>query len=77
MWFIQAPERAVKLDAIAAAILERVDGQRSLTDIVDALAADFAAPRDQIDKDVRSFLTDLTNRRMLEMQMPATDPTAE
>jgi pyrroloquinoline quinone biosynthesis protein D len=69
-WFIQAPERAVKLDQIAAAILERIDGARNLGAVVDKLAKDFSAPRDQIDRDVQRFLSDLMSRRMLDLRSP-------
>lgn len=65
-WVLLAPERAVKLDDIGAAILAAVDGARSLEAIADKLAADFGAPRAQVAGDVAEFLGDLANRRMLE-----------
>lgn len=66
-WVLLAPERAIKLDQIGAAILDETDGKRSLGDILDALAAKYNAPRDQISGDVVTFLTSLQDRRMLEV----------
>ena len=66
-WFLLAPERAVKLDPVAAAVLGALDGVRDLSAVVDRLAVDFAAPRAQIAKDTSGFLIDLMNRRMVEV----------
>ncbi|MEO0624617.1 MAG: pyrroloquinoline quinone biosynthesis peptide chaperone PqqD [Pseudomonadota bacterium] len=67
-WFLLAPERAVKMDQIGAAILGAVDGERSLAGVVDKLAEDFKAPRDRVATDTAKFLTDLRNRRMVEVR---------
>lgn len=67
-WYLLAPERAVKMDQIAAAILEATDGERSFAEIVGKLATDFKAPADQISRDARAFLVDLMNRRMIEVK---------
>jgi pyrroloquinoline quinone biosynthesis protein D len=66
-WILLAPERAMKLDQIAAAILERVDGERSLEAIVADLAATYSAPPEQIAGDVRRFVAGLLEKRMLEL----------
>ena len=66
-WLLLAPERVVKLDAIAKAILERVDGKASLEAIVDDLAAAYAAVRALIDADVRKLLNDLAAKRMVDL----------
>ena len=42
-WLLLAPERAVKLDQIAVAILQATDGDRTFTDIVEHLAETFQA----------------------------------
>ncbi|MEM7505210.1 MAG: pyrroloquinoline quinone biosynthesis peptide chaperone PqqD [Pseudomonadota bacterium] len=65
-WYLLAPERAVKLDQIAAAILGTLDGTRSFEGIVAKLVEDFDAPREQITTDARAFLIDMMNRRMVE-----------
>ncbi|SON55744.1 Pyrroloquinoline quinone biosynthesis protein D [Hartmannibacter diazotrophicus] len=62
-----APERALRLDPIAAAILGETDGVRTFAEIVDSLAEKYAAPRDQIAVDVRKLLVDLMDKRMLEV----------
>lgn len=67
-WYLLAPERAVKMDQVAAAILGATDGERTFAGVVDKLAEDFKAPRDQIAGDARKFLTDLVNRRMVEVR---------
>lgn len=66
-WFLLAPERALKMDQIGAAILGAVDGIRSLDGVVGKLAEDFKAPREQISGDVVKFLEDLRLKRMLEI----------
>ncbi len=66
-WVLLAPERAIKLDDIGAAILAETDGTRSLGAILDALATKYNAPRDQISGDVITFLESLRDRRMLEV----------
>ena len=67
MPFLLAPERAVKMDQIGAAILQAVDGERSLDGVVAKLAEDFKAPREQINGDVERFLEDLRLKRMVEI----------
>ena len=66
--YLLAPERAVKMDQVAAAILGAVDGERPFGAVVDKLATDFKAPREQIAKDAGKFLVDLMNRRMVEVR---------
>lgn len=65
-WFLLAPERAVRLDAVAAAILQGLDGARDVAALVAKLAADFRAPEERVALDVRRFLADLIDRRMVE-----------
>ena len=67
-WLLLAPERAVKLDQIAVAILQATDGDRTFTEIVEHLAETFQAPTTQIATDVDTFLTELINRRMVEIR---------
>jgi pyrroloquinoline quinone biosynthesis protein D len=62
---LQAPERAMQLDAIGDAILSELDGARSMGAIVSTLATRYNAPEDQIAGDVRDFLTGLIERRMV------------
>jgi len=62
-----APERAVRLDTVAAAILAETDGVRSFAEVVAALAARYQAPAERIASDARTFLVGLMDRRMLEV----------
>lgn len=60
-----APERAIELDMIGDAILSELDRRRTLGEIIDHLAATYAAPRDQIAQDVGEFLQGLVERRVV------------
>lgn len=62
---LQAPERAMQLDAIGDAILSELDGNRSMAAIIRDLAARYGAPEDQVAGDLRDFLTGLIERRMV------------
>lgn len=66
-WLLLAPERVVKLDAIAKAILERVDGVATIGRIVDELAAAYAADRAVIEADVTKLLNELAAKRMVDL----------
>ncbi|MCH4024238.1 MAG: pyrroloquinoline quinone biosynthesis peptide chaperone PqqD [Acetobacter sp.] len=64
-WFVQAPEKAFLADPIAAAILQRVNGESTLGNIIDALSEAYAAPRDIIAGDVVRMVQDLAERQVL------------
>jgi coenzyme PQQ biosynthesis protein PqqD len=66
-WLLLAPERVVKIDAIALAILQRCDGATTIESIVDDLAATYAADRIRIDEDVRALLNGLAAKRMVDL----------
>jgi pyrroloquinoline quinone biosynthesis protein D len=66
-WLLLAPERVLKLDQVALAVLERCDGERSLDEIVDDLARVYAADRGRIDADVRAMLASLAEKRLLDL----------
>ena len=65
-WVLLAPERILQPDPVALEILNRIDGTSSLAEIVDSLAAAFAAEREQIDADVRVFLAGLAEKGFVE-----------
>ncbi len=67
-WYLLAPERSVRMDQVAAAILSATDGERNFDGIVEKLATDFNAPREKIEQDARKFLVDLMHKRMLEVR---------
>ena len=68
IWVLLAPERALKLDPVGAAVLAEVDGERSFAEITATLAEKYNAPAEQIAKDAGAFLTSLVERRMMEIR---------
>jgi pyrroloquinoline quinone biosynthesis protein D len=65
VWVILAPERVLAPDEIAVEVLKLCDGLRSVADLVDLLAAKYAAPRDAISTDVVAMLQDLADKGFL------------
>jgi pyrroloquinoline quinone biosynthesis protein D len=66
-WLLLAPERVVKANAIAVAVLERCDGARTLEDIVEELCKAYNAPRETIERDVTKLIGDLATKRMVDL----------
>jgi pyrroloquinoline quinone biosynthesis protein D len=66
-WVVLAPERLFLPDEHAVAILQLVDGERSVEAIVEALAKQFAAPAEVISADVVEMLQDLADKGVLEL----------
>jgi pyrroloquinoline quinone biosynthesis protein D len=66
-WMLLAPERFVRADAIAVAILQRCTGDASLDEIVTGLAAIYNADRQRIEADVRALLAQLASSRMVDL----------
>jgi len=65
VWVILAPERILSPDEIAVEVLQLCDGVRSVADMVEQLAAKYAAPRDAISTDVIAMLQDLADKGFL------------
>jgi len=65
VWVILAPERVLAPDEIAVEVLQLCDGKRSVADMVDALVAQYAAPREAIATDVIAMLQDLADKGFL------------
>ena len=65
-WLINAPERVLMLDDIAAEILRRVDGEASVETITGALAEAFGAPVEEVGRDVVEMLQDLADKGFVE-----------
>ena len=66
-WLLLAPERVVKANAVAVAVLERCDGARTLDDIVDDLTKTYSAARETIERDVKKLIGDLATKRMVDL----------
>ena len=65
VWVILAPERVLAPDEIAVEVLQLCDGVRSVADMVDLLAAKYAAEREAILADVIAMLQDLADKGFL------------
>ena len=65
VWVILAPERVLAPDEIAVEVLKLCDGERSVADLVDQLAAKYAAERSAIAGDVIAMLQDLAEKGFL------------
>ena len=61
------PERVLMLDEIGCAILDQVDGVSTIDEISTKLADIYAAPKEDISTDVSDFLTDLGNKKLLDV----------
>ena len=66
-WLLLAPERVIKANPIAVAVLERCNGERTLSEIVDDLAATYKADRSVIERDVTNLIGDLATKRMVDL----------
>jgi pyrroloquinoline quinone biosynthesis protein D len=62
-----APERVLNASPTAVEVLKRCDGKSSLSAIIDDLAARYSADRDRIGADVDALLSDLVDKRMVEL----------
>src|SRR5258708_39104625 len=65
VWVILAPERGLAPDEIAVEVLKLCDGGRSVAEMIDQLAAKYAAERDIIATDVIAMLQDLADKGFL------------
>ncbi len=66
-WVLLAPERLIKCDPIAAAVLRLCDGKRSLSDIITALAEQYKADPGVIGRDVLALLNGLKEKKMVQL----------
>jgi pyrroloquinoline quinone biosynthesis protein D len=58
-WVLLAPDRLFVPSPTALAVLQRCDGHATVDALVDALAAEYAAPRARIAADVQALLAHL------------------
>ena len=65
VWVILVPERVLAPDEIAVEILQLCDGDRNVDQIIDLLAAKYAADRALIGTDVIAMLRDLAEKGFL------------
>lgn len=66
-WMLLGPERIITCNASATEILKRVDGRRSVGEIVADLAQAFSADRETIARDVHATLEALAAKRLVSL----------
>jgi pyrroloquinoline quinone biosynthesis protein D len=66
-WVLQAPERVLVLDETSKEIVDRCTGKATVGAIIDALSAEYDAPRDVIEHDVKAVLELLSSKTFLVM----------
>lgn len=66
-WVLLAPERVLNPDPVAVEILKRVDGVKTIEEIVDELVAAFSVDRERVEVDVDAFLKGLVEKGMVEV----------
>ena len=64
-WIILAPERVFNPDETAVEVLQRLDGQRSVSEIAEALSQEYQAPLEVVTEDILAMLQDLTDKGVL------------
>jgi len=62
---VLAPERAHEPNATALAVLRLIDGQRTVAQVAEMLAAQYNAPKDLIQRDIMPILQDFADKRLL------------
>ena len=62
----QGAAEVLGLDPIGSRILDLLDGERSLDELVDRLAAEFDADRGRLESDARAFLDELAEAGVIE-----------
>lgn len=64
-WIVLAPERVFNPDDTAVAVLQLLDGQRSVSEIAETLSQEYQAPLDVVTDDIVAMLQDLTDKGVL------------
>ena len=66
-YVLLAPERVLNANPTAVEVLSLCDGERTVAEVIDALAEKFSAERARIAADVASLLHELATKRMVEL----------
>jgi coenzyme PQQ biosynthesis protein PqqD len=66
-YVLLAPERVLNASPTAVEVLSLCDGERTLAEVIDALAEKFSAERARIAADVAALLHELATKRMVEL----------
>lgn len=76
-WVLLAPERMFVPDETAVAVLQKLDGERSLGAVADVLAEEYDAPSEVILDDIRPMLQVLVDQRLLHLSESARPSPAD
>lgn len=68
-WAVLAPEHVYWPDDISVAILQKLDGIRSVSTIISELADEYDAPVTEISNDVREFLQNWADERLIGVKV--------
>lgn len=66
-WVLQAPERVLVLDETSKEIVDRCTGETTVGAIIDALVAEYDAPREMVEHDILAVLKLLADKTFLVM----------
>lgn len=69
-WIILAPERVFNPDETAVAVLKLCNGETSVGDIANQLAAEYQAPVDVVTADIISMLQELADKGVVVAATP-------
>lgn len=64
-WLLLAPERVLVPDETAVAVLQRLDGEKTLREVAEDLAQTYAAPLELIENDCLKLLQDLADKGLV------------
>ena len=53
------------LDEVGTYIWKQIDGETALSEVIDRLCNEYEVPRDQAEKDLLAFITELTGNKLL------------
>lgn len=66
-WVVLAPEKVLWPDEVSVDILKLCDGQRTISGIVDELAAAYSGDREVITRDVTEFIQEWSDNLLLKL----------
>lgn len=67
LWVLMAPERILMPDGVALDIMRRIDGECCVEEIVDELADEYVADREEMSAETVEFIGDLVDRGLVKI----------
>ena len=65
--FLERNYEVFKLDEVGEIIWNLIDGENSVTDIVNKVASNYGVSEEKVFKDVEGFLKDLSSNNLIEL----------